>query len=311
MPAFREGRPSICVVGAALIDLISYVPRLPRVGETLHGTEFRMGYGGKGANQAVMAAKLGARVSIVTRVGRDVFGEGTLENFRTLGVDTTHVSVDGEAPSGVAPIAVGPNGDNAIIIVTGANDRLTRADVERARPAIAAAGVLVCQLEIPLEITRAALEIAREEGTPTILNPAPAVPDLAPELYALADVFCPNEVEAELLLGHPLADGGASGGAAELLARGAGSVILTLGDRGCLVQSGDDSVELAVEPVDARDTTGAGDAFVGSLAYFIARGASLADAAARANRVAAISVCSPGTQTSFPAADRLPAGLLA
>lgn len=303
--------PAICVIGAALIDLISYVPRLPRIGETLHGTDFRMGYGGKGANQAVMAAKLGARVSIVTGVGRDVFGEGTLENFRTFGIDTTYVSVDDEVASGVAPIAVGPNGDNAIIIVTGANDRLTRNDVERARPAIAAAEVLVCQLEIPLDITRAALEIAREEATLTILNPAPAVADLALELYALADVFCPNEIETELLLGRPLAAGGEAGAAAEFLARGAGAVILTLGDRGCLVRSAEQSLELPVEPVEARDTTGAGDAFVGSLAYFLARGDPLAGAAARANRVAAISVQAPGTQTSFPAAESLPADLLA
>ena len=303
--------PAVCVVGAALIDLISYVPRLPRIGETLHGTDFRMGYGGKGANQAVMAAKLGARVSIVTGIGRDVFGDGTLENFRSFGIDTTYVSVDDEAPSGVAPIAVGPNGDNAIIIVTGANDRLTRDDVERARPAIAAADVLVCQLEIPLEITRVALEIAREESALTILNPAPAVADLAPELYALADVFCPNEVEAELLLGRPLAGAGEAGAAAEFLARGAGSVILTLGDRGCLVRTARQSIDLPAEPVAARDTTGAGDAFVGSLAYFLARGEPLAEAAARANRVAAISVQEPGTQTSFPATESLPADLLA
>jgi ribokinase len=306
----EDGRASICVVGAALIDLISYVPRLPRIGETLHGSVFRMGYGGKGANQAVMAAKLGARVSIVTGLGRDVFGDGTLENFRSLGIDTTYVAVDDEAPSGVAPIAVGPNGDNAIIIVTGANDRLTREDVERARPAIAAADVLVCQLEIPIAITRAALEVAREEQTLTILNPAPAVADLAPELYALADVLCPNEVEAELLLGHPLA-GGEADAAAELIACGARSVILTLGERGCLVHTGGQAVELPAERVDARDTTGAGDAFVGSLACFLARGKTLVQAAARANRVAAISVQAPGTQTSFPAADRLPAGLLA
>lgn len=306
----RSG-PAICVVGAALIDLISYVPRLPRIGETLHGTDFRMGYGGKGANQAVMAAKLGARVSVVTGVGRDVFGDGTLENFRSFGIDTTYVSVDDEAPSGVAPIAVGPDGDNAIIIVTGANDRLTGDDVERARPAIAGADVLVCQLEIPLDITRAALEIAREEGTLTILNPAPAVENLSPELYTLADVFCPNEVEAELLLGHRLAVGGEPAAAAEFLARGAGSVILTLGDRGCFVHTAEQSIDLPVAPVEARDTTGAGDAFVGSVAYFLARGKPLAEAAARANRVATISVEAPGTQTSFPAAGSLPADLLA
>jgi ribokinase len=306
-----EGEPAICVVGAANIDLISYVPRLPRLGETLHGSDFRMGYGGKGANQAVMAAKLGGRVTIVTALGRDVFGDGALENLASFGIDTTYVSVYDDAPSGVAPIAVGPGGENAIIIVTGANDRLGRDDVERARPAIAAAGVLVCQLEIPLETTTAALEVAREEGTRTILNPAPALAAVPPELYGLADVLCPNEVEAELLVGHALEPGGEAAAAAELLARGARSVILTLGERGCLVQTTGETVLLPAEPVEARDTTGAGDAFVGSLAYFLARGESLVDAAARANRIAAMSVRAAGTQTSFPTAASLPAELLA
>jgi ribokinase len=304
-------QPAVCVVGAANIDLISYVPRLPRIGETLHGTDFRMGYGGKGANQAVMAAKLGARVSIVTGIGRDVFGDGTLENFRSFGIDTTHVAVDDEAASGVAPIAVAPNGDNAIIIVTGANDRLTRDHVERARPSIAAAAVLVTQLEIPVEITKAALEVAHEESTLTILNPAPARADLGLELYRLADVFCPNETETELLLGRPLSPGGEADAAAELLDRGAGSVILTLGERGCLVHTGAESIHLPVERVEAKDTTGAGDAFVGSLAHFLARGEPLAEAAARANRVAAISVQAPGTQTSFPDGESVPADVLA
>src|SRR5919204_6219127 len=128
--------PRVCVVGAANIDLISYVPRLPRLGETLHGTRFQMGYGGKGANQAVMAAKLGARVTMVTKLGRDVFGDDTLTNFREWGVDTEHVLFTDDAASGVAPIAVAPDGNNSIIIVTGANDLLTEDEIERARPTI-------------------------------------------------------------------------------------------------------------------------------------------------------------------------------
>lgn len=304
------GEPLICVVGASLVDLIAYVPRLPRVGETLHGNDFRIGNGGKGANQAVMAAKLGAAVSMVTRVGSDVFGDRMLENFRDCGIDTTHVLLTDDAPSGVAPIAVGPNGDNAIIIVTGANDRLTPDDVERARPVIAAAAVLVCQLEIPLAATEAALRIAREESTLTILNPAPALADLPPDLFGLADVFCPNEPETELLLGHPLAAGGEADAAAGLAARGAGAVIITLGERGCLVHADGVTTRLPADAVEARDTTGAGDAFVGSLAYFVARGETLVEAAARANHVAAISVQAPGTQTSFPSAKSLPARIL-
>jgi ribokinase len=302
---------AICVVGAANIDLISYVPRLPRVGETLHGTGFHMGYGGKGANQAVMAAKLGAEVSMVAKLGRDVFGEGTLANFRKWKVDTANVSFTEEAFSGVAPIAVDPEGRNAIIIVTGANDLLSVEDVERARPAIAAAAVLVCQLEIPLEITLAALRVAREEGVTTIFNPAPARSELPEELYRLSDVLCPNESETELLVGRPVStDEEARTAADELLERGVGAVILTLGARGCLVVTREAETYVPVEPVDAVDTTGAGDAFVGSLAYFVAPGRALVEAAERANRIAAMSVQDRGTQTSFPTADVVPAGIL-
>ncbi len=296
----------VCVVGAANIDLISYVPRLPRVGETLHGTQFRMGYGGKGANQAVMAARLGAEVTMVCKLGRDVFGEGTLENFRSLGVDTTHVGFTEKAFSGVAPIAVDPDGRNSIIIVTGANDLLSLDDLERARPAIAASEVLVCQLELPVETSLAALRIAREEHVRTIFNPAPAREQLPEELYRLSDVLCPNEPETELLTGKAAGEEAAR----ELLARGAGSVVLTLGERGCLVVEGETAVEVPVEPVRALDTTGAGDAFVGALATFLAAGRPLVDAAERANAVAALSVQGRGTQTSFPSAADLPAGLL-
>ena len=296
----------VCVVGAANIDLISYVPRLPRVGETLHGTQFRMGYGGKGANQAVMAARLRAEVTMVCKLGRDVFGEGTLENFRAHGVDTTHVTFTEDAFSGVAPIAVDPDGRNAIIIVTGANDLLSLDDLERARPAIAAADVVVCQLELPVETTLSALRIAREEGVRTIFNPAPARDDLPDELFRLSDVICPNEPETELLTGMPAGEGAAR----ELLARGVGAVALTLGEQGCLLVEGDSVTEVPVEPVRAVDTTGAGDAFVGALATFLAAGRSPVDAAERSNAVAALSVQGRGTQTSFPSADDLPAALL-
>jgi ribokinase len=302
-------RPSVAVVGAALIDLISYVPRLPRLGETLHGSDFALGFGGKGANQAVMAAKLGAQVAIVTKLGRDRFGEDTLENFRSYGLDTTHVSFDERAPSGVAPIAVDPNGDNSIVIVTGANGRLGVADVERARPAIAAADVLVCQLEIPTEATLAALELARAESTLTILNPAPAARDLPDALFAHADVLCPNEPEAEAMLGAPIGRGDELAAARALCERGAGAVVLTLGERGCAIVAEGGELHLPTRAVAALDTTGAGDAFVGTLAVGLARGHDLPTAARYANRVATISVQRRGTQTSFPDAAELDEGL--
>ena len=300
----------MCVVGASNIDLISYVPRLPRLGETLHGTAFQLGYGGKGANQAVMAAKLGARVAMVTKLGRDVFGDGTVANFREWGVDAEHVLFTDDAASGVAPIAVDPDGNNSIIIVTGANDLLTEQEIERARGAIASAAVVVCQLEIPVEVSLAALRLAREEGVTTVFNPAPARVELPAELYRLSDVLCPNEPETELLVGRAIA-GDEEGAARELLDRGAGAVILTLGARGCLVVDAEGARCVPVEPVEAVDTTGAGDAFVGSLACFLAQGRSLVEAAERANRIAAVSVRGRGTQTSFPAAADLPPELLA
>jgi ribokinase len=303
-------QPKICVVGASNLDLISYVPRLPRVGETLHGTRFHMGYGGKGANQAVMAAKLGGDVAMVTKLGQDIFGENTLKNFQSWGVDTRHVLFTDQAFSGVAPIAVDPEGHNAIIIVTGANDLLTPEEVEAARPVIAAAQIVVCQLEIPVDITLTALRIAREEGVTTIFNPAPARPDLPDELFQLSDIFCPNESETELLTGLPVSTiGEAETAARGLLERGAGVVILTLGERGSLLVKSDGSAHVPAAPVKALDTTGAGDAFVGSLAYFLAAGRPLTEAMRRANHIAAISVQSSGTQTSFPVAADLPPDL--
>lgn len=303
-------RPKICVVGACNMDLISYVPRLPGLGETLHGTQFQMGFGGKGANQAVMAAKLGGEVAMVSKVGVDLFGANTLENFHRWGIDTRHVLQTGEAFSGVAPIAVDAGGNNSIIIVVGANDLLTEAEIEAARPTIAAASVLVCQLEIPPEVTLAAMRIAREEGVTTILNPAPAREALPAPFFELADIFCPNESESELLTGMPvttLAEAEAVG--RTLLARGPRAVVLTLGERGSLLVTEAGAEHVPAPAVTPVDTTGAGDAFVGSLAFFLAAGKSIPDAMHRANRIAARSTRGRGTQSSFPDASSLGAEL--
>ena len=308
----RSVTPRVCVVGAANIDLISYVPRLPELGETLHGTQFRLGYGGKGANQAVMAAKLGAEVAMVTKLGQDTFGDGTLENLRSHGVDTSYVTTTDQASSGVAPIFVQPSGDNAIVIVTGANDLISEEEIEQARPAMARAGVVVCQLEIPIETTLLALRTARAQGARTVLNPAPARADLPDELLRLSDVFCPNQGETALLTDRRVNTVAEAAEAAGLLReRGAGSVVVTLGVDGCLVLDEDGLDHLPGESVEAVDTTGAGDAFVGALATFLARGDSLRDSARWANRVAALSVRGHGTQTSFPEKADLPDDLLA
>jgi ribokinase len=303
-------QPKITVVGACNIDLISYVPRLPAPGETLHGARFQMGFGGKGANQAVMAAKLGADVTMITKLGRDVFGENTLKNFERLGIATRHVHFTDQAFSGVAPIAVDTVGRNSIIIVTGANDLLTTAEIEAARPEIAASRVLVCQLEIPLELNLTALRLARAEGVTTIFNPAPARAELPAEVYRLSDVFCPNETETQLLTGMPVGTlAEAESAARALLARGAGAVILTLGERGSLVVTPDAAQHVPAQVVKAVDSTGAGDAYVGSLAYFLSLGQPLLEAARRAGGIATLSVQKPGTQTSFPSRDEAAAWL--
>ena len=299
-------KPNICVVGACNIDLISYVPRMPAIGETLHGSKFRIGFGGKGANQAVMAAKLGANVSIITKLGRDTFGEDTLKNFKSFNINTAHVHFTAEAFSGVAPISVNPEGQNSIVIVTGANDLLTEAEIEAARSDIAQAGAVVCQLEIPLHLTLKALSVAREEGVLTIFNPAPAQAELPAELYELSDIICPNESETELLTGLPVAsDVQAETAAYQLLERGVKTVILTLGERGALIVDQQSSRRIETQKVTAIDSTGAGDAFVGSLATFLAQGIKLDEGVQRACAIATMSVQKRGTQTSFPSADEI------
>ena len=303
-------KPKICVIGACNLDLISYVPRLPSMGETLHGSRFSMGFGGKGANQAVMAAKLGGDVSMISKLGQDIFGEDTLNNFRSCGVNVQHVHSTDQAFTGVAPIAVDSEGQNSIIIVTGANDLLTVEEIEAARPAIASASVLVCQLEIPMDISLAALRIAREEGVKTIFNPAPARPEIPEEFYRLSDIFCPNETETELLTGMSVATlDDAEKAARVLIQRGAETVILTLGERGSLMVTNDHSEYIPVGTVKSVDSTGAGDAFLGCLAFFLAAGKAMPEAIRRANAIAAISVQSSGAQNSFPEAKDLPDAL--
>lgn len=304
--------PKICVVGASNIDLISYAPRLPKLGETLPGSDFQIGFGGKGANQAVMAAKLGATVLMITKVGDDTFGRDTIANYRALGFDTRFVMTTDQSFTGVAPIWVDESsGDNAIIVALGANDLLSPADVEAAKDEFPKNQMVVCQWECPLETSLAALKLGREAGILTIFNPAPARSELPDDAYRLCDIFCPNESETELLTGQPVATVEDAREAAQILrARGARTVILTLGERGSLLVSDDEVTLIPTTNVKAVDTTGAGDAFVGSLSYFLGKKCALPDAISRANQIAAISVQSPGTQRSYPDRDRVPKHLL-
>jgi ribokinase len=299
------------MVGSAMTDLVSRVPRLPGAGETLIGSSFSIGFGGKGSNQAVMAARLGAKVSVVVKLGKDVFGENYLKNYQEQGIDTTYVMFDETRFSGVAPIAVDDKtGQNSIVIVPGANDGLSPKDICTSRAAIDNADIVMCQLETPIESTIEAFRIAKEGvgGAMTIFNPAPAR-ELPDEILQLTDVFVPNEVEAAMLLEKSTASvEEAMVVALDFLERGPKRVIITLGSRGAVFASqGEAAQYVQAEKVKAIDTTGAGDAFVGSLAYFLGNNFPLKQAVERAGAIATRSVLKPGTQTSFPYRDEVKA----
>ena len=304
MTDIQAHKPNVCVVGSCNVDLLARVPRIPGPGETLAGSSFQIGFGGKGANQAAMAAKLGADVHFVGRVGRDVFGSDTLRNFRELGVDTTYIGIDDTLSSGVAPIFVNEEtGQNSIVIVHGANYGFGPEEVRAARAVIQAADVIICQLEIRPEASLEAFRGAKQPTPPpsTILNPAPAGP-MPEELLRLTDLFIPNEVEASDLVAMPVDTPEQIEAAARALqARGPKTVIVTLGKRGALIVDGDQPAELVpAQVVKAVDTTGAGDSFVGSLACLLGEGRPLRQAVEIASGIATRSVLKHGTQSSFP-----------
>jgi ribokinase len=288
------------VIGSANTDLTTFTDVFPRPGETLFGRNFEMGFGGKGANQAVASRLCGAEVLMVAKVGGDLFGRATLDNFNSFGIDTRHVQIVADAPTGVAPIFVEPNGQNRIIVVKGANDRLTPADVDAAAADLRDVDAIILQFEIPLETVYHSIRFARAHHIRCIVNPAPAIPA---ELSALtaADIFIPNESEAELISGQPVrSDAQAAACAAALLESGFRRVVITLGARGSLVADAAGHTRVPAFPVSSVDTSGAGDAFIGSLAVFLAEGVPEQEALSRANLYAALSTTRVGTQKSFP-----------
>jgi ribokinase len=290
----------ICVVGSSNVDLTFRTTRMPLVGETLTAHGFQTAFGGKGANQAVTAARLGAKVAFVACVGNDAFGHESLKTLRADGLDTTHVRIDSAQATGTAAIIVDDAARNCILIVPGANANLSPQDIRDAAPTIQAADVLLCQLEVPLETSLEAFRIARAAGVRTVLTPAPAVP-LPYELLTLTDLLVPNETEIALLTGRQTEGQNELEAAAQLLRkRGAKVVALTLGERGGLLLDDDGPTWIPAMRVTALDPTGAGDAFTASLAVFCAEGWSLRDAAKRAAGVAALTVTRLGTQTAFP-----------
>jgi ribokinase len=295
----------IVVVGSNMMDMITKIPRLPKMGETLVGHTFSMGFGGKGANQAVMAARLKASVAMICKVGQDRFGPMVRQNFEDQGIARAVVFEDKDFPSGVAPILVDDEGRNMVIIVPGANNTLTSAEVRQAEEVIQGAKILITQLEIPDEAILTAFEIAHASGVRIILNPAPArkIPD---SMIAMSDLLVPNETEAELLTGLPVEGRqGASTAAKRLQAMGARTVIVTLGAEGALLWDGQREQHFTPPIVNAVDTTGSGDAFIGSLAYALAREKSIEDSIRFANVAAALSVTRIGTQISFPTLEEI------
>ncbi len=284
------------------MDLVVKAPRIPAVGETILGEDFIMTPGGKGANQAVAAAKLGAEVYFIAKLGDDVFAEQSLNNFKKEGVNTKYVIQTEEAPSGVALITVDDAGNNVIVVAPGANQMLSPEDVKRAESDIASSGALVAQLEIPLETVEFAAQLANNSGVPFILDPAPAQ-KLTPELLKMVDVLTPNETEAQILTGIEVTSNrdSACTAAKKLLEYGVKSVILTMGAKGFLLANDDMMEFVSAVKVNAVDATAAGDAFTGSLAVGLAQGWELFDAALFANQVAALSVTKMGAQSSMPA----------
>lgn len=292
--------PRIAVIGSANTDLTTFSDTFPRPGETIFGKSFDLGFGGKGANQAVAARLCGADVVMVAKVGNDLFGEATVKNFASFGVDTTHVRIVDGVSSGVAPILVEPNGQNRIIVVKGANDTLRPADVDAAAVKLRNVQTIILQFEIPLETVYYTVQFASKHNIRCIVNPAPALPVHFPELAA-ADYFIPNETEAEVIAGLPVHSiEEARECAASLLQKGFRRIILTLGARGSLLATAEGAELIPPFPVTPKDTTGAGDAFIGSFSVFLAEGLPEKDALLRANLYAALSTTQVGTQKSFP-----------
>ncbi|MGK9233536.1 ribokinase [Inquilinus limosus] len=300
-------RVKIVIQGVFVADLAFRAARLPVMGETLLSNGFKLGPGGKGSNQSVAAARAGADVAFITKLGTDPFGQMARGLYAAEGIDAAHVLTDPERPTGAAFIFVdGKTGENAIIIEPGAAAALTEAEMEAAAPAIAAARVFVAQLELPLPVVRRGLEIARRHGVTTILNPAPAMA-LPDDLYPLVDYLTPNETEAESLVDFAVDSGQQAARAAEvLLGKGVGTVIVTLGAKGALLKSRSETVHVpAFSAGEAVETAGAGDAFNGGFALALAEDRPVAEAVRFGCAVAGISVTRAGTAPSMPRRDEV------
>ncbi|WP_442777206.1 ribokinase [Sphaerotilus montanus] len=291
---------AVAVIGSLNMDLRVQTPRLPAPGETLLGTGFSTDSGGKGANQAVAAARMGAAVAMLGRVGRDAHGAALTQALQADGIDTSAVGKDTDAPTGTAIIVLMPSGENSIIVIPGANHRYTPAEVAASAAALRHAKVAVAQLECPLDTVRAALTLAHDAGVCTVLNAAPAQP-LDDALLAAVDWLVVNEIEAAMLTGLPTDTPAQIEAAAHALRqRGPSQVVVTLGSAGLLHVGPDGALALPAPRVTAVDTTGAGDTFVGALAAGLAEGLPIPATLTRAQVAAALAVTRLGTQSAMP-----------
>ncbi len=291
----------IAVIGSNMVDLITYIDRMPVQGETLEAPGFAMGCGGKGANQAVAAAKLGADVLMLSKVGDDMFADNTVANLQRFGIDTRYVQRVPGVSSGVAPIFVRADSHNSILIVKGANAHLLPADIEAAAADLRECTLIVLQLEINLDTVYHAIEFAHRHGIAVLLNPAPALAGLSREHLAHLDFLIPNESELALISGHVVdSPQSAQTAARSLVTSGIRHVIVTLGEHGALYVGEEGEFQVPGVRVEARDTTGAGDAFIGCFIHHWNRDRHIRQAMERAVAYSACSVMGLGTQSSYP-----------
>lgn len=293
--------PKILVIGSSNTDMVIKSSKLPSPGETILGGNFLMNPGGKGANQAVAAAKLGGSVTFIAKVGTDIFGANAIEGFRSHGINTNHIIKSAEAPSGVALIMVDAKGENSISVALGANAILSEVDLDQIEMVFKEADYLLIQLETPVYTVQHAIRLAKKHNTKVILNPAPAQ-NLPDTLFRDLDIITPNESETALLTGHEIKDESDVRHAAQLLKdKGVGTVIITLGSKGAYVYSDEEDEIVPCPQVTAVDTTAAGDTFNGALVVGLSEGMKMREAVAFANQAAALSVTKMGAQASCPA----------